>query len=151
MYELSIDRETAGALAAAGVHMGTFQRQLTQKLSMEVVAELMARNRVDTGRSRMGWVAPVRRFGGKTPRFSGSQRLKSASKQNEGAGKSKLTVRSRKTSYEVSVENAVDYVVHLDKKYPYIKQGVRARVVKFRREMKADLRAFLESNGRNMP
>jgi len=153
MLSITIDRSQARALEAAGVHLGRFSERLAEKASMEGVAELMMRNRVRTGRSRMGWVAPIRRFGGTVPGLTARQAAGRSGEDasGEGARLSRMRVRRQVGGMVISVENAVSYVRYLDQFDPFIKQGMRAVQRRLRREIRRDVAAFLASGGRDMP
>lgn len=153
MLSITVDRSQARALEAAGVHLGKFAERLAEKAAMDGVAELMVRNRVRTGRSRMGWVAPIRRFGGTVPGLTARQATgrHGADMGHEGARLSRMRVRRRPSGMVISVENAVHYVRYLDQFDPFIKQGMRAVERRLRAEIRRDVAAFLASGGRSMP
>lgn len=149
MLNIRLSKNLSRGLAKYGQELPRLQRLLVQKLALDVVGEVMLNNPVDTGRSRMGWVAPIRRFGAVPMRATGRTRGGPIreDRQAEGERASRVFERETGSSYTVSVENPVFYVPYIDQRKPYIRRAVTFQARKFRSELRRDVQAFLRSRG----
>ena len=81
----------------------------------------------------MGFSSVERSIAGQTRRVTGKR------EEIQGARKSKFRQSYGTGTYQISVENAVVYVVHVERKSPFIRQAIRKAVLHNRKELQEEL------------
>lgn len=146
----SLSRDHQQLLERMGHDLGRVSRVLTRKLALDVVAEMVDVHRVDTGRARMGWVALMRLHGVPVSEYGGRRRANApqrtpqevAAARAEGERAGRATEREEFRSFTVTVENPVDYVPHLDARYPFILPAIRTVLSRWRAEVDEAMRTL---------
>jgi len=146
----SLSRQHQELLQRTGRNLQKVSQQLTRKLALDVVGEILDVHRVLTGRSRMGWVAIMRAHGVPvygTPlygvrrsdgRLMKAQDVAAAQQEGERAGRARESLLGG--AFVVTIENPVDYVVHLDRRHPFILPSIRKVLPQWRAEVASAMR-----------